>query len=101
MSVHHCLAAVLWLVTAVGAYALAAFWADGAQAGKLHPWVLVIVFWAAAAVSAGIHYLSHSLAQLPDTAKRYWLQRKPALNASVALLGRLHLHLQLPNWLLK
>ena len=101
MSVHHSLAAVLWLVTAVGAYALAAFWADDAQAGKLHPWVLVIVFWAAAAVSAGIHYLSHSLAQLPDTAKRYWLQRKPALNAHVALLSRLHLHLQLPHWPLK
>jgi hypothetical protein len=101
MSVHHSLAAVLWLVTAVGAYALAAFWADDAQAGKLHPWVLVIVFWAAAAVSAGIHYLSHSLAQLPDTAKRYWLQRKPALNGYVAVLSRLHLHLQLPHWPLK
>ena len=101
MSVHHCLAAVLWLVTAVGAYALAAFWADGAQAGKLHPWVLVIVFWAAAAVSAGIHYLSHSLAQLPDAAKRYWLQHKPALHGYVVVLSRLHLHLQLPNCLLK
>ena len=101
MSVHHSLAAVLWLVTAVGAYALAASWADDAQAGKLHPWVLVIVFWAAAAVSAGIHYLSHSLAQLPDAARRYWLQRKPALNAYVAVLSRLHLHLQLPNWPLK
>jgi hypothetical protein len=101
MSVHHSLAAVLWLVTAVGAYALAAFWADDAQAGKLQPWVLVIVFWAAAAVSAGIHYLSHLLAQLPDTVKRRWLRHKPALNAYFAALGRLHLHLQLPNWPLK
>jgi hypothetical protein len=101
MSVHHCLAAVLWLVTAVGAYALAGTWADDAQAGKLHPWVLVIVFWAAAAVSAGIHYLSHTLAQMPDTVKRYWVQHRPALSAYASALGRLHLHLQLPHWRLK
>jgi hypothetical protein len=101
MSMHHCLAAVLWLVTAVGAYALAGTWADDAQTGKLHPWVLVIVFWAAAAVSAGIHYLSHSLAQVPDTVRRFWLQHRPALNAYASALGRLHLHLQLPHWPLK
>jgi len=101
MSVHHGLAAVLWLLTALGAYEIATFWADDAQAGKLHPWVLVIVFWAAAAVSAGIHYLSHSLAQLPDALKRGWLQHRPALIAYAAALSRLHLHLQLPHWPLK
>jgi hypothetical protein len=41
------------------------------------------------------------LAQLPDAAKRYWLQHKPALHGYVVVLSRLHLHLQLPNWLLK
>jgi hypothetical protein len=104
MSVHHSLAAVLWLLTALGAYEVAAYWADDAQAGKLQPWVLVILFWAAAAVSAGIHYLSHTLAQLPDALRRYWLQRRPALNAYAAALGRLHVHLQqlqLPHWPLK
>ena len=99
MSLHHCLAAVLWLLTALGAYALAASWAGDAQTGKLHPWVLVIVFWAAAAISAGIHYLSHSLAQVPDALRRYWLQHRAVIGALAGALGRLHLHL--PHRLLK
>jgi hypothetical protein len=70
MSMHRSLAAALWLLAAAGAYAMAVSWADDAQAGKLHPWVLVVVFWAAAAVSAAIHHLSHylagQLAQLPE-----------------------------------
>src|SRR5262245_24255550 len=99
MSLHHCLAAVLWLVTALGAYALAASWAGDAQTGKMHPWVLVIVFWAAAAISAGIHYLAHSLAQVPDALRRYWLQSRAAIGGLAGALGRLHL--QLPHWPLK
>ena len=99
MSLHHCLAAVLWLLTALGAYALAASWAGDAQAGKLHPWVLVIVFWAAAAISAGIHYLSHSLAQVPDALRHYWRQHRAAIGAHIGVLGRLHF--QLPHRPLK
>jgi hypothetical protein len=96
MSLHHCLAAVLWLLTALGAYALAASFADDAQAGKLQPWVLVIVFWAAAAVSAGIHYLSHSLAQVSDAMRRYWLQHRAVIGTVTGALGRLHLQLPWP-----
>jgi hypothetical protein len=75
MSMHHSLAAALWLLTAVGAYTLVASWADGAQSGKVHPWVLVIVFWGAALVSMAIHhlslYLSKCLAQGQDAFRRY------------------------------
>jgi hypothetical protein len=70
MSMHRSLAAALWLLAAAGAYAMAVSWADDAQTGKLHPWVLVVVFWVAAAVSVAIHHLSHYLAdqfaQLPE-----------------------------------
>jgi hypothetical protein len=70
MSMHRSLAAALWLLAAAGGYAMALSWADDAQTGNLHPWVLVVVFWAAAAVSAAIHHLSHYLAdqfaQLPE-----------------------------------
>jgi hypothetical protein len=95
MSLHHCLAAALWLLTALGAYALAASWAGDAQTGKLHPWVLVIVFWAAAAISACIHYLSHSLAQAPDALRHYWRQHRAVIGAYIGALGRLHF--QLPH----
>jgi hypothetical protein len=72
MSVHHSLAAALWLLTAVGAYALVAHWADGAQSGKLQPWVLLIVFWGAALVSVAIHYLSQYLARAAEVLGRDW-----------------------------
>jgi hypothetical protein len=74
MSMHRSLAAALWLLAAAGAYAVAASWADDAQTGKLQPWVLVVVFWAAAAVSAAIHHVSHylagQLAQAPEAFRR-------------------------------
>jgi hypothetical protein len=95
MSMQHSLAAVLWLLTAVGGYALVAAWADDAQSGKLHPWVLLIVFWAAALVSAAIHhlslYLSQCLAQGPEAFRRYWIRHRPALSAYAGGLARLHM----------
>jgi hypothetical protein len=70
MSMHRSFTAALWLLAAAGAYAMAVSWADAAQTGRLQPWVLVVVFWAAAAVSVTIHRLSHyladELAQLPQ-----------------------------------
>jgi hypothetical protein len=75
MSMHRSLAAALWLLAAAGAYAMAVSWADDAQSGKLQPWVLVVVFWAAAAVSVAIHHLSHyladQLAPLPEAFGHY------------------------------
>src|SRR5262245_22187686 len=75
MSLHRSLAAALWLLAAAGAYALAASWADDAQSGKVQPWVLVAVFWGAAAVSVAIHYLSRyladQLAQAPVALRRH------------------------------
>lgn len=62
MFMQRSLAAALWLVAAAGAYAVAVWCADDAQTGKLHPWVLVVVFWTAAAVSVAIHHLSRYLA---------------------------------------
>jgi hypothetical protein len=62
MVMHRSLAAVLWLLAAAGAYAAAAQWANDALAGKVHPWVLIVVFWGAAAVSVSIHHLSRYLA---------------------------------------
>ncbi|MBO0766156.1 MAG: hypothetical protein J2P50_16420 [Hyphomicrobiaceae bacterium] len=68
------LAAALWLLAAAGAYAMVISWADDAQTGKLQPWVLIVVFWAAAAVSVAIHHLSRyltgQLAQLPEALRR-------------------------------
>jgi len=86
MSMHRSLAAGLWLLAAAGAYAVAVSWADDAQTGKVHPWVLVVVFWGAAAVSVAIHHISHYLAdqleQAPDALKRsrrYLVQGQRAL----------------------
>ena len=79
MSMHRSLAAALWLLAAAGGYAMALSWADAAQTGNLHPWVLIVVFWAAAAASAAIHhlsrYLADQLAQLPEA------QHAPMLRA--------------------
>jgi hypothetical protein len=93
MSMQHSLAAALWLLTAVGAYILVASWADTAQSGKLHPWVLVIVFWGAAMVSVTIHhlslYLSKCLAEGPDAFRRYRVHYARAARTIVGSVGSL------------
>jgi hypothetical protein len=87
MSVHRSLAAALWLLAAAGAYAAAVSWAEDAQTGKLQPWVLVVVFWSAAAVSVAIHhlsrYLADHLAQAPGLlrrSRRHLAQRRHLLS---------------------
>ncbi len=85
MPMHHSLAAALWLLAALGAYILVASWADDAQSGKLHPWVLLIVFWGAALASVAIHhlslYLSKCLAQGSDAFRRYRAHYRRAARA--------------------
>jgi hypothetical protein len=76
MPMHRSLAVALWMLAAVGAYAAVATWADAAQSGKVPPWVLVVLFWSVALISAAIHYLSHYLADrlavMPDTLERQY-----------------------------
>ena len=85
MSTHHNLAAALWLLAAFGAYILAGSWANDAQSGKLHPWVLLIVFWGAALASVAIHhlslYLTKCLAQGSDAFMRYRAHYRRAARA--------------------
>jgi hypothetical protein len=95
MSMHRSLTAALWLLAAAGAYAMAVSWADAAQTGKLQPWVLVVVFWAAAAVSVAIHRLSHYLAdqpaQLPEAfrhSRRYFGYARRIVSPSWRHLAR-------------
>jgi hypothetical protein len=85
MSMHHSLAAALWLLAAFGAYILAASWANDVQSGKLQPWVLLMVFWGAALASVAIHhlslYLSKCLAQGSDALKTYQAHYRRAVRA--------------------
>src|SRR5262249_9637301 len=45
---------------------------NDAQTGKLHPWVLLVVFWGAAFISVSIHYLLRYLAQAAAWARHSW-----------------------------
>jgi hypothetical protein len=74
MTTHRSLAAALWLLAGVVAFAVCSSWAGEAQSGKLSPWALVAFFWGAAAVSVAIHYLS----QGPEALRRYRLSRRPS-----------------------
>jgi Na+/proline symporter len=67
-------AVAVWLLAGAGAYSIGAAWADDAQAGKLHPWVLVAVFWGVALLSVSIHYLLQYLAQAAVWARRWHQQ---------------------------
>ena len=89
-------AAVVWLLAAVGAYSIGDAWADDAHADKLHPWVLLAVFWGAALLSVSIHYLLPYLAQAAGWARRAWLQQA---GASTRLAWRVWPYLaQTPAW---
>lgn len=88
MSLHRSLAAGLWLVAAAGAYAVAVSWADDAQTGKVHPWVLVVLFWSAAAVSVAIHHLSRFLAEQLAQAPEALARSRPYLAQAHAALKR-------------
>lgn len=90
MSMHRSLAAGLWLLAALGAYALAAFCLGDAQRGKIQPWALVAVFWGAALVSVAIHHLSRYLSDCLDGAAAAWKQHRVRLEPVARLLaGRL------------
>jgi uncharacterized protein YbaA (DUF1428 family) len=92
MSMHHSLAAALWLLAAFGAYILAASWANDLQSGKLQPWVLLMVFWGAALASVAIHhlslYLSKCVAQGSDVVKGYQAHYRRAVRAIRHPYGR-------------
>jgi hypothetical protein len=87
MSMHRSLATALWLLAAVGVYAVAASLAGDAQTGKIHPWALVALFWGAALVSVAIHHLSRflsdCLAEGADSLKRYGPRLKPVVGLHV------------------
>src|SRR5262245_31823000 len=93
MSMHRSLAASLWLLAAVGAYAVVAVCADAAQNGKVPPWILVVLFWGAALVSVMIHhlsrYLADHLAEVPDTLRRHGTKWSRAGRLQAGRLGRL------------
>ena len=66
-----------WLLAGAGAYSTGAAWAGNGQTGKLHPWVLVAVFWGVALLSVSVHYLRQYLAQAAVWARRSWHQSAP------------------------
>ena len=66
-----------WLLAGAGAYSTGAAWAGNGQTGKLHPWVLVAVFWGVALLSVSVHYLRQYLAQAAAWARRSWHQNAP------------------------
>ena len=68
-------AVAVWLLAAGGVYSIGPAWADDAQTGKLHPWVLLAVFWGAALLSVSIHYLLLYLAQAAAWTRRSWHQQ--------------------------
>jgi hypothetical protein len=95
MSMYRSPAAALWLLAAVGAYGAGAAWADDAQTGKLHPWVLIALFWGVALVSVAFHHLLLHLAQASIALKRNWLE---SAGRRARLLRRASIHLaQLAN----
>src|SRR5262249_37110323 len=65
----------VWLLVAAVACNIGIAWADDAQAGKVHPWVLLAVFWGAALLSVSLHYLLQYLAQAAVWAQRSWHQQ--------------------------
>jgi hypothetical protein len=71
-------AVAVWLLAAAGACSITPAWAATAQTGKLHPWVLVAVFWGAALLSVSVHYLRQLLAQAADWARHSWQRSAPA-----------------------
>jgi hypothetical protein len=93
MSLHRSVAAGLWLMAAVAAYAVVVAWADDAQSGKLPPWTLVVLFWSVALVSATIHHLSDFLTGhlpgLPHALKRHGLRWSLAVGQQARRLGSL------------
>jgi hypothetical protein len=89
-------AAVVWLLAAAGAYSIGDAWAEDAHAGKLHPWVLIAVFWSVALLSVSIHYLLPYLARAAGGAWRSWLLQAVA---RTRLAGRAWPYLaQTPAW---
>jgi hypothetical protein len=65
-------------VAAAGAYGTGAAWAGNGQTGKLHPWVLVALFWSAALLSVLVHHLPAFLTRAAGWTQRSWHQHAPA-----------------------
>ena len=99
MSLHRGLRAALWLSALVGACAASTAWAGSpyAHASKLHPWVLIALFWGVALASIAVHYIARHLVHAAIVLKRSALAlatwcllaagRAPALAARLAEAG--------------
>ncbi|MFZ1102049.1 MAG: hypothetical protein WAN86_04255 [Hyphomicrobiaceae bacterium] len=83
-------AVAVWLLAGAGASSTGAAWAGNGQTGKLHPWVLVAVFWGVALLSVSVHYLRQYLAQAAAWAWRSWHQSAPE-RARLMRRARLHI----------
>ena len=68
-------AVAVWLLAATGTFGISDAWANDAETGKLHPWVLLAVFWGAALLSVSIHYLLLYLPHAAGWARRAWHRR--------------------------
>jgi hypothetical protein len=68
-------AVAVWLLAAAGTFGSSEAWANDAETGKLHPWVLLAVFWGAALLSVSIHYLLLYLPHAALWARRAWHRR--------------------------
>jgi hypothetical protein len=88
MSLFRSPAVAVWLLAA-GAYSIGPAWAGNAQTGKLHPWVLVAVFWGAALLSVSVHYVRQYLPQAAAWTRRAWHRNAP-VRARLMRRARLH-----------
>jgi hypothetical protein len=68
-------AVAVWLLAATSTFGISEAWANDAETGKLHPWVLLAVFWGAALLSVSIHYLFLYLPHAALRARRAWHRR--------------------------
>jgi hypothetical protein len=73
MGLHKILAAMLWPLAVLLAFAMAVIWVVDVQSGKLSAWAILPFFWGAAIVAIVVHYLG----QWRDPLTRYLARHKP------------------------
>jgi hypothetical protein len=73
MQLHKILAAMLWPLAVLVAFAIGTMWVVDTQSGKISAWAILPFFWGAAVLAIVVHYL----AQWRDPLNRYLTRHKP------------------------